>query len=131
MKYFLLAINLAALLFTGSATAQDGVATIITSGQNAAQCISPMLIQNIDGQELAGGRTQVTVAPGKHVINGAGKVNTSFCRKVGVSRGSRSGKTPPLEAEFEADKTYYIGINHKASRESSWYFEIWNVEDSK
>jgi hypothetical protein len=131
MKKLLLLLFPAAIMFSSSAFSEEGVATIISSGGSPAQCISPLLINNVDGQELAGGRTTITLSPGAHTINGAAQVNTSYCTTVGPSRGGSRSKTPPLEAEFEAGKTYWIGLNHKASRQSSWYYEIWKVEDSK
>jgi hypothetical protein len=137
MKKIFIYICCAAWLFTSSAFAgeekvsQGGVATIIGSDSSPARCISPVLINNVDGQELTGGRTILTLEPGTHVISGAAQVDTSFCHSVGISRGGRKSKTEPLEAEFEAGKTYYFGLNHRASRESSWHYEIWKVEDSK
>jgi hypothetical protein len=134
MKNVILPICLSVLMFSTPVFAEGdeaGFATIITSFEKGAQCISPMVVQNVDGEELASGRTQITLAPGTHTINGAAQVNTSFCRSVGISRGGRKEATPALEAEFEAGKTYYIGLNHKASRPDGWFYEVWKTEDTK
>jgi len=90
-----------------------------------------MLIKNVDGVEKAGALMQVELEPGTHTLSGPAQIDNSFCSRVGVSRGGRKNALQPLTAEFEAGKTYYIGVNHKASRESGWFYEIWKVEDSK
>lgn len=106
-------------------------ALVIASGSQAASCISPMLIKNVDGKEMAGALMQIELEPGKHTISGPAQIDTSFCSRVGISRGGKKNALKPLEVELEAGKTYYIGVNHKASRESGWFYEVWKVEDSK
>ena len=132
MKRILTVLTIAAMAFSmSSAVAGEGKARIITTAEDPVNCISPMEINSVDGKELAGTRMQIELDPGKHTITGLARINTSFCSRVGVSRGGRNSSLEPLEAEFEAGKTYYIGVNHKASRDSGWFYEIWKVEDSK
>lgn len=131
MKKFVLITAALAAFAWQPVFAGEGVALVIGSAEDPVNCISPVSINTVDGTELPGGRMQVTLEPGKHTLSGAAKVNTSFCSKVGVSRGGKKNAVAPLEAEFEAGKTYYLGLNHKASRETGWFYEIWKVEDSK
>jgi hypothetical protein len=34
-----------------------------------------------------------------------------------------------LEAEFEASKTYWVGLNHRSPHRKDWKYVIWNVKD--
>lgn len=113
-----------------SAVASKGdVAKVITSASNGAQCISPIHVRKIDGKEKQVQRMGLDLEPGKHTLSGSALINTSFCSTIG--RGTNNHKIPPIEAEFEAGKTYYIGINHKSPNRKEWEYVIWKVTDTK
>ena len=38
---------------------------------------------------------------------------------------------PALEYDFEAGKTYYVGLNHKSANRKNWHFTVWKVEEPK
>jgi hypothetical protein len=105
---------------------EEGKAKIVTSHNNAAQCISPVRILKIDGREVAVQRMGFDLDPGKHSMAGSALVNTSFCPVVGTATYRDSA--PPLEAEFEAGKTYYVGLDHSAGNRKDWKYVIWKVK---
>ena len=121
---------LSLLLMPVLATAKkDNVAKVITSASNAAQCISPVHILQIDGKETKVQRMGFYLEPGKHSLSGSALINISYCPTIG--RGTNNNTTPALEAEFEAGKTYYVGINHKSPNRAEWEYIIWKVRDTK
>ena len=106
---------------------EEGTAKIITSFNNAAQCIAPVHILNIDGREVRVQRMGFDIDAGKHTMSGRTVVDTSFCQTVG--RVTSPDNTPPLEAEFEAGKTYWVGLDHDSSNREDWKYVIWKVKD--
>jgi len=106
---------------------EEGKAKIVTSHNNAAQCISPVRILKIDGREVAVQRMGFDLDPGKHTMAGSALINTAFCPVVGT--GTYRDSAPPLEAEFEAGKTYYVGFDHSARNRKDWKYVIWKVKD--
>ena len=106
---------------------EEGKAKIITSFNQASQCISPVHIRKIDGREVAVQRMGFDLDPGKHTMAGSAIIDTSFCTVVG--RANYSDSAPPLEADFEAGKTYYVGLDHSASNRKDWEYVIWKVKD--
>ena len=106
---------------------EEGKAKIVTSHNNASQCISPVRILKIDGREVAVQRMGFDLDPGKHTMAGSALINTAFCAVVGT--GTYRDSAPPLEAEFEAGKTYYVGFDHSARNRKDWKYVIWKVKD--
>ncbi len=116
------------LLLSFTVSAQDqGKAKIVTSFNKAAKCISPVEILKIDGREVNVQKMGFKLDPGKHTLSGRALIDTSFCQTVGPA--SRQYKVPPLEAEFEAGKTYWVGIDHSARNRKDWKYVVWKVED--
>jgi hypothetical protein len=106
---------------------EEGKAKIVTSFNQASQCISPVRILKIDGREVAVQRMGFDLDPGKHTMAGSALIDTSFCPVVG--RSTYRDSAPPLEAEFETGKTYYVGLDHSASNRQDWKYVIWKVKD--
>lgn len=101
------------------------MARIITQNEKPAQCLSSVHIQRIDGELVNVHATGFEMEPGRHSMNGRAVVNTSYCRRY---TGRPSEGVPDLEAEFEAGKTYYIGLDHSAKSSKDWRLVIWKVE---
>lgn len=104
-----------------------GKARIITNYNNLAQCISPVHILKIDGKDIFVQPQGFTIDAGKHTMSGKSLINTSYCPTIG--QGTNRYIPDPLEAEFEAGKTYWVGINHRSSNRDDWKYVIWNVVD--
>lgn len=106
---------------------EGGKVKIVTSMSNGAQCISPVHIKRIDGKEVAVNRGGFELEPGRHVMSGTTLIDTSMCPVLG--RPKPNDNTPPLEADFEAGKTYWVGFDHKSSDRSEWKYVIWKIQD--
>lgn len=113
-------------LFTFAAE-QEKV-SVVTGMSMAASCISSVHVNNIDGREVKVPELGFDVEPGAHTITGRALIDTSYCKAMGI--GSQRHNVQPLEAEFEAGKTYYLGYDHNSSNRNDWKLVIWKVEDS-
>jgi hypothetical protein len=120
--------SLAMLLISLPVLAEDTAkAQIVTSMNNGAQCISPVHIRKIDGRETNVNRGGFQLEPGKHTMSGSTLIDTSICKTVGS--GSSRHRADPLEAEFEAGKTYWVGFDHSSRDSSEWKYVIWKIKD--
>jgi hypothetical protein len=116
------------LVFSFPAMAGDqGKAKIITGFNNAAQCIAPVHVRKIDGREATVQPMGFDLEPGTHSLKGSAVVDVSNCPTVGKSYNN--SRIEPIEAEFEAGKTYYLGYDHNATDRKDWKLVIWKVED--
>ncbi|MDZ4728332.1 MAG: hypothetical protein SH820_00075 [Xanthomonadales bacterium] len=104
----------------------DSPAKIITSHEKPAECISSVHVNAIDGELVYVQPLGFDLEPGKHSLTARAVINTAFCKVLGPSVGK--DKTPPLEADFEAGKTYYIGLDHSSSSRKDWRLVIWKVD---
>lgn len=102
---------------------------VVTSFNNAAQCISPVQIRKIDGKEATVQRMGFNLEPGQHTLSGSAVIDTSSCLTIGST--TRHATAAPLEAEFELGKVYYVGYDHSSADRDDWKIVIWKVEDEK
>ena len=101
-------------------------AKIVTSGEQPADCISAVHVNRIDNREVKVQKLGFELDPGVHSLSARTMVNTSFCKAMGI--GTDRHKVQPLEAEFEAGKTYYLGYDHSSPHRRDWKLVIWKVE---
>lgn len=104
---------------------QVGKARIITQNDLASQCISRVVIDEIDGRLSNVTRQGFELDAGIHSMNGRAVINIANCPAV---RGRNSYVVPDLEADFEAGKTYYIGLDHRSKNKEEWRLVIWKTE---
>ena len=125
MRKTVLLTALLALLPAGLAAA-EGMARVITDVARPVECIAPIEVYNIDG-ELVGKNTMgFDLEPGRHSLVGLAKIDSTNCP---VMRGNSALDIPPLEYDFEAGKTYYIGLEHKSSNQQQWRFVVWRIRE--
>jgi len=101
-------------------------AKLITSVDQAAKCISAIHVNKIDGKEVKVQKLGFSIDAGKHAISGRALVNNSFCSVTGLDTGNNP--ITPIEYDFEAGKTYWIGYDHSASLRKDWKLVVWKVE---
>lgn len=122
----LIVIILAVALYPIQAMAEKvGQAQIITQNERPAQCLSRVVITDIDGRLSNVARQGFKLDAGTHSMNGRAIINTSLCPAV---RGKSTYTIPDLEADFEAGKTYYVGLDHSSKNKEEWRLVIWKVE---
>jgi hypothetical protein len=90
-----------------------------------SQCLSAVHIQFVDGERVMVHQSGFDIEPGKHSLNGRAYLDTSYCRPL---LGRNSKDIPDLEADFQAGKTYYIGLDHRSRNTEDWRLVIWRVE---
>jgi len=103
----------------------ESKARIVTMIDKPAECLSSVAIQQIDGKEVTVSPQGFELDPGHHTMNGRAKINTRLCSVV---RGNVNVAVPPLEADFQAGKTYFIGMNYNSSNRADWKLEVWKTE---
>ncbi len=117
---------ISALAVAGQEHGTAHQARIITGNEKPAECISSVHVNTIDGKQVYVQPLGFDIEPGTHTLMARAVVNTSFCAAVGP--GTNRDKVEPLEAEFEAGKTYYVGYDHSSANRRDWKLVIWNVE---
>ncbi len=105
---------------------ETGKARLVTGVERPVKCISSVNVYNIGGREVMVPALGFDVEPGMHSLMGRALINTSYCKAVGL--GSNRYNAEPLEVEFEAGKTYYLGYDHSSSNRNDWKLVIWKVE---
>jgi len=100
-------------------------AQIVTQNERPAQCISRVAITDIDGKLASVPKQGFKLDAGTHSMKGRATLNTSQCPAV---RGKSNHTVPPLEADFEAGKTYYVGLDHSSKNREEWRLVVWKVE---
>jgi hypothetical protein len=118
----LLLLLLPVFVFAG----ENDIAKVVTGTEKAASCISAVHVNSIDGRQINVPALGFDVEPGTHTMTGRALINLSNCRTTGI--GSQRDNVQPLEADFEAGKTYYLGYDHSASNRNNWKLVIWKVE---
>ena len=114
---------------TASALAADPtMARIITSDERITDCISRIHVRQVDGHERQLPKLGFDLEPGIHTLQGTAVLNMSFCR---VLRETHKTNVPPLQALFEAGKTYYVGLDHSGKSRDEWRIVVWKVESTE
>lgn len=126
MKKFMLPITMLAALPVAAVLANSDMAQIVTHGGRPVDCLSPIVVNKIDGRQRIVPAQGFKIEPGLHTLNGLAVLDTTFC-KVGRG-GNLGGYAPDLEVNFEAGKTYHIGYDHKSKNRDDWKLVVWRVE---
>lgn len=104
----------------------EGKARIITGTEKPADCISSVHVNSIDGRQVYVQPLGFDIDPGTHTLTGRAIINATFCKSV--STGRQNTKVEPLQADFEAGKTYYVGYDHSSDLQRDWKLVIWKTE---
>ena len=106
--------------------ADPSKAQIITGNERITQCISSMHIRQVDGRERQLPANTFELRPGMHTLQGRAKINLTYCQ---APRETDRSTVPPLNAMFEAGKTYYVGLDHSSPDRKNWRIVVWKVDD--
>ena len=105
--------------------AKEDMARIVTQNSDPTNCISRVAIRTINGRDKFVSPQGFSLEPGTYTLSGTVALDTSICR---VAPGNTFRSVPPLEATFEAGKTYFIGFDHSSPNRDDWAYVIWKVE---
>jgi hypothetical protein len=125
MKKMILILLLAALLPSQVIANKSSKAKIVTQNERTAQCISSVVINEVDGRLSNVAKLGFELDAGTHSMNGRAIINTANCPAI---RGRNSYVVPDLEADFEAGKTYYVGLDHRSKNKEDWRLVVWKTE---
>lgn len=109
------------------ASERDRQALVITQGGRPADCLSPTAIYEIDGKLASVSSQGFYLDPGVHRLRGQSTVRIEGCPVV-RGRNANGVGIRPLEAEFEAGMTYWIGLDHGSKNSDDWRLVIWKME---
>ncbi|NIP17933.1 MAG: hypothetical protein GWM87_07095 [Xanthomonadales bacterium] len=103
----------------------EPVATVVTTGGDPEICLSGVTILEIDGEEVSVDPSGFELPPGPHSMNGRVVIDTSRCPIV---PGETHFPVPDLEAFFEADRVYHVGLDHSSPDTNDWRLVVWQVD---
>ena len=126
MKKILIAIAALMIIPGMSFASKSDKAHIITQNQKPSQCIARVAVTDIDGQLRSVSKQGFSLEPGEHSLKARALIDRSGCPEVS---SNKSYAVPPLEADFEAGKTYWVGMDHSSRNKRDWKLVIWKVED--
>lgn len=117
------------LAVAAPAPAQEVVETpmarVVGAGGLPAQCLAPVHILEVDGEEVLTNARGIELEAGWHSLNGRAEITLEYCRPSGLARGPA---VPNLEAEFQAGFTYHVGLDHRSPDIRDWRLVIWKLE---
>jgi len=105
---------------------QGEMAQVVTHGGRPADCLAPVVVNRIDGQQKFVPAQGFKIEAGVHTLNGNAVLDTTFC-KLGRG-GNPGGYAPDLEIDFEAGKTYHIAYDHQSKNREEWKLVVWKIE---
>jgi len=102
------------------------MARVVTDRGRPAECLAPLAVTRIDGEDRTVSAKGFLIAPGVHSINGRATLDLTWCPledpRLTIDNVS------DLEVEFEAGITYYIGYSYPPDRLDEWKLVVWNIE---
>ena len=125
MKRLLILLSCALLPLAAQAR-DESKAQIVTMNAKPAECISPVHIYKIDGKNTFVSPQGFELDPGAHTMNGRAAINQGNCPSINAR--SKSLSIPDLKGEFEAGRTYYVGLDHSSKDRNEWALVVWKVE---
>ena len=104
------------------------MARVVTHTSPLEECLAPVAITRIDGEKQVLSSQGFLIEPGVHTLNGRATLDTTKCqiRKDDL----QPGKSPGIEINFKAGRTYYIAYNHAAPHTGDWQLVVWKVDQS-
>lgn len=101
------------------------MARIVGAGGSPAQCLAPVHVLEIDGEDVLTSMRGFELEAGWHRLNGRAEMTFDYCRPSGMARGPA---VPDLETEFKAGVTYHVGLDHRSPDIGDWRLVIWKME---
>jgi len=104
------------------------MARVFTAGGRPEECLAPIQVTRIDGEERVVSAQGFLIEPGTHSINGKAFIDLTDCPLIDANPVMNSAVD--LEVEFEPGSTYHIGFFHAPANAQEWKLVVWHVEES-
>lgn len=104
------------------------MARVFTAGGRPEECLAPIQVTRIDGEERVVSAQGFLIEPGTHSINGKAFIDLTDCPLIDANPVMNSAVD--LEVEFEPGSTYHIGFFHAPANVQEWKLVVWHVEES-
>jgi hypothetical protein len=105
------------------------VATVITSPGRPAECIAPVLVTRVDGEDTVVSAKGFLIEAGVHTINGKAILDTTNCPLIGSNPVMRSATD--LEVDFQPGSIYHVGYYHAPANPEEWRLVVWQTDDNR
>jgi hypothetical protein len=102
------------------------MARVLTSRGRPAECLAPMTVDKIDGEDSVVSAKGFFIEPGVHTINGKAILDISNCPLI--DSNPVIATVEDLEVDFEPGATYYIGYFHAPVNPEEWELLVWHIE---
>lgn len=102
------------------------MARVLTSRGRPAECLAPITVDKIDGEDSVVSAKGFFIEPGVHTINGKAILDITNCPLF--DSNPVIGTVGDLEVDFEPGATYYIGYFHAPANTQEWKLLVWHIE---
>lgn len=113
---------------TNSVMNVSEMARVLTSGGRPAECLAPIVVTKIDGEERVVSAKGFLLEPGVHTINGKAILDMTNCPLIDSNPVMYTAED--LEVDFEPGATYYIGYFHAPANTQEWKLVVWHIEEN-
>lgn len=103
-----------------------GMARVVTHTGQPAECIAPVTVTRIDGEDVVVSARSFMIEPGTHTLNGKALLDTASCPIT--DSHFQMEPAEDLEVNFELGYTYYIGYYHNPELPDEWQLVVWNID---
>lgn len=114
------------ILPLSSTPAPTDMARVITSAGRPEECLAPVSVTTIDGENIVVSAQGFFIEAGVHTINGRAMLDITNCPLI--DRNPVIESAADLEVEFEPGGTYHIAYHHAPANSTDWKLVVWHVE---
>lgn len=111
-----------------SELATNRMAKVVTSMGRPEDCLAPLAVNTIDGENRVVPARGFLIEPGVHTVNGRATLDLENCplsdNNLYISRAA------DLEVNFQPGTTYYVGYQHQSANPEEWQLVVWHVEEA-
>jgi len=114
------------VLIEGEVVEETPLARVVTGGPLPFECLAPVVIDRLDGEDRAFPSQGFSIEAGSHRLNGKALLDSKKCQPLEVDQ-----YIPPaadLLMEFVAGNIYYIAYDRSHPDTGEWRLVVWKVE---
>ncbi len=102
------------------------MARVVTGGPMPHECLAPVVIDRIDGEDRALPSRGFAIEAGTHRLNGKALLDMEACRPLEVD--AHIPTAGDLSMDFEAGHIYYVAYDRSHPDAAEWRLVVWKVE---